>query len=138
MTWERIIRWRCDSCGTTAEKNGYGFVKGWSAVPSDPKNIHALQNRVTLNECPECTHKRMAKVPFTPAFIDWYWRNAPKTVVLRMVLDDALAQPGDEQERRELSAAEDFDRFAMGPRDDESTAEWADRIRAEPASTEKT
>lgn len=76
MTVERILRWTCDSCGAIAERDGYGFpAKGWTAVPADARDRQALQNRVTLNECPACSKLRAAKTPREPAFEDWHRRH---------------------------------------------------------------
>jgi hypothetical protein len=55
---------------------------------------------------------------------------------LREVLADALKQAdGDEQEFIEKMAAEDFEHYGLGPRDDEGVPEWADRIREEASLT---
>lgn len=30
MSWLHVFRWTCDICGKDAEKQGYGFLKGWT------------------------------------------------------------------------------------------------------------
>jgi hypothetical protein len=60
-------------------------------------------------------------------------KQPPPEEPRRRVMELLLNQPsdGDEMERRDLDACEIAEAHGFGPRDDESPAEWADRMRAE-------